>query len=488
MMNLFELDSVGYFYPQRKKPSLQKVSFSVREGEFILILGSSGSGKSTVARILGGLIPEYYGGHLEGKVFYQGKSIAECKDLRRNVGIVFQNPERQILAQCVENEITLGMENLGFPREEMGRRLNEVLGFLNLESLRHRETFTLSGGEKQRVILGAVLAMGPNTLILDEPTSQLDPKAAEEFLSILRRLHREFGYTVILIEHKIEHCYASAERVLFFDDGRLVVDDTALAFMKNAVGHQIHYVPKMTEEFQEPSRNDRWIDQQRNHAISCQNVSFSYSAKTSFLDRIDLKIHKGFITAIVGENGAGKSTLLKLLAGLIRPFSGKILIEDKPIESFLPSERVRTIGYLPQQPDDFLFNDTVEEELNFTLRSAHISEQGKLEQILNLFDIEPFRYLHPKALSVGERERVALASVWIASPKILLLDEPTRGLGPDRRSFWAAMLRQFVSVPGHTVVFVSQDIEFVAASADHVIVMDRGVVKINSTLQEISCA
>ncbi|MBI4431199.1 MAG: ATP-binding cassette domain-containing protein [Candidatus Omnitrophica bacterium] len=477
-MKIFEFESVRYFYPGAEIPALNNISFSIHRGEFVLLLGPSGGGKSTAARVLAGLIPKYYGGRLLGNVHYRGQPLSECKEFRQHVGIVFQNPERQILAHEVENEIVLGMENLGFPPQEMKQRLEQVLSLLSLGSIRFRRTDELSGGEKQKVILGAILAMGPGTLILDEPTSQLDPDGAVVFLSALQKLHRDLGYTIILIEHRTNHCFTLADRVLFFDQGRLTADATASTFAEIAAEKQSCYLPRTASRISHSSTREKPASAiETKVGISARNLSFSYAGHAPVITGVNIDIPKGCVTAIIGDNGAGKSTLLKLFAGLLKPSDGEISVSGKPINFLLPREKVLAIGYLPQQPDDFLFNDTVEEELQFSLRGADVLDHSRVEEVLRLFNLESLRSKHPRALSIGERERVALASVWITAHQILLLDEPTRGTSPDRRSFWAAMFRQYVSNSNRTVVCVSQDMDFVAECADYILILKDGILR-----------
>lgn len=257
-MKIFQINNLTYFYPERSRPALEDISLEIGEGEFVLLAGPSGSGKSTLARILSGLIPEFYGGKILGEVDFKGENIflADKKDLRRDVGIVFQDPEKQIVVGHVEREIAFGLENLGADNSLMIRRVNEVLSFLGMIPLRDRLTDTLSSGQKQKTAIGAILAMRPKVLILDEPTSQLDPVAGQEIFHILQRLNREYGLTVILIEQRLEECLPLVDRVIFMEQGKIVFDDHPRDFAQQARDGHAQYLPVIPRLFSSNGHKD----------------------------------------------------------------------------------------------------------------------------------------------------------------------------------------------------------------------------------------
>ena len=504
-MNLFDLTNVSYYYPNQDGPALDRISATIEEGEWVLVLGASGSGKSTFARLLTGLLPDFYGGTLIGNVSFRAEPLTGRQNLAREIGFVFQDTERQMLAESVMSELVFGMENLGLPPQEMRKRLAEVIGYLNLRGLCKRKTKTLSGGEKQRIVLGAILAMGPRVLVLDEPTARLDPIASEEVFQLLHKLHQDLGYTILLIEHETDCCLPLADRILYFEDGKITRDLSRHEFVSAARGKESLYLPKVTQAFQKmmcgalpvtvgegrkwlaqneppalgraeaPNRDSRHIPScSAPPAISMRNVSFSYSKETPLFQRLSLNIPAGQIVAIIGENGAGKSTLLKLAAGCVTLQTGEIRIFHENIHKLSGPLKVRTIGYLSQQPDEYLFHDTVYEELAFTLRHADLPVNGNVHDTLRLLDMDMHAQRNPRDLSVGERERVALASILVTNPKLLLLDEPTRGIEPRRKESWSKRLKQWVRKECRSVVLVTQDIELVAECADSVVMLSRG--------------
>ncbi len=251
MLALFEIEDLTYLYPGGARPALRSINLAVDEGEFLLVVGASGSGKSSLARLLAGLLPHFYGGILRGRALFKGKEIWEYdpRSLATQVGIVFQDPERQLVMASVEAELAFGLENLGLSQEEMRRRLAEVAGPLGLSSLLAEFTARLSGGQKQKVALAAVLAMQPEVLVLDEPTSQLDPRAAEEFFHIVERLNRELGYTVVLIEQRLERCFQFADRVVVLEEGEVVREGTPAEVARWGAREGLPFVPPVPRLF-----------------------------------------------------------------------------------------------------------------------------------------------------------------------------------------------------------------------------------------------
>lgn len=498
-MSLFELNRVSYYYPGVERAALDGVSLLIEEGESALILGPSGGGKSTLARVLAGFIPSFYGGRLEGNIRLRSCPLLECKDLRRSVGMVFQNPERQILAGIVERELVLGMEQLGFPPEKMRRRLLEVSEFLNLAHLWKRHTHSLSGGEKQRVVLASVLAMGPRTLVLDEVLSGLDRLAAEEVLQLLKRLCDDLGYTVIMTEHRTDLCFGFAGRVIWMKEGRIDKDLPAAEFAARIPPQERMYLPQVAQVFlgfpvsavpltvREGRGKIRefWTEEYvaehepaarspaRDTEISVSHIYFGYQGAAPLFRDLSLNIPCG-VTAILGENGAGKSTLLKLMAGFLKPVAGQIRLGEKEIAQLKHGDQIRVVGYLSQAPDDYLIHDTVREELLFTLKNAGMPLPGRTDEVLVEFGIQDFGDRNPRDLSVGERLLVALASVYVADPRILLLDEPTRGLDPEWKLRLGGWIRRFAQGGRRAAVLVTQDLEFAAEYAEFVILLSRG--------------
>lgn len=486
---------------------MRNINLVVEEGEFLLIAGESGSGKSTLARVLAGLIPHFYGGRLDGRLTYRGTEVSLMKrgQLAREVGIVFQDPEKQLVATGVEAELAFGLENLGLPPEEIGRRLAEVMTFLNLTGVRYADTARLSGGQKQRVALAAVLAMQPKVLILDEPTSQLDPVAAEELLGFLKRLNEDTGLTVILVEQRLERCFHLVNRVLYLENGRIVFDGSPGETARWVTGKGLPFVPPVArfwamagfspvpvtvKEGRDilrrilPARQNGEVSRthpptaKANRAAkkapgktpkveseeiltALERVWFVYPDGTEALRDVKLTVAPGEFLAILGPNGAGKSTLLRVIAGLLKPGRGRVTGLNNGEKT---GPKAMNVAYLSQNPNDYLLRDTVEEELLFTLRNFRLPDDGVVDRVLAELRLEPYRRAHPRDLSGGERQRVALASMLVAGPGLLLLDEPTRGMDYRLKSDLGQMLRRRAA-EGAGVVLVTHDVEFVAQYA-----------------------
>jgi len=495
-----------YFYPDSERPALNGISLGIEEGEFVLVAGASGSGKSSLARVLAGLIPDFYGGRFGGRVYFQGREMRgiDRRKLARQVGMVFQDPEKQLVMTGVEAEIAFGLENLGLPQKEMFRRVAEVISFLGLTESRQEFTASLSGGQKQKLVLAAVLAMQPQVLILDEPTSQLDPVAAEDFFNLVKRLNEEMGFTIILVEQRLERCFHLADRVVIMEEGRVVQDgdpDQAARWAVRSGGSLIPPVarffsalgfPSLPVTVKEGRRQLRQLfsgwpvsgrpglrkapasrSTGQTPLVEVKKLWFTYPNSREALQDINLKVNAGEFVAILGENGAGKSTLLKNVVGLLQPGRGKVLIKGSDISKNRGRHPGRLVAYLSQNPNDYLFQDTVEDELLFTLKNFGMEDDGIVDELLEELQIGCHRRVNPRDLSSGERQRVALASVLVTRPELLVLDEPTRGLDYRLKAGLGGFLAGRAAA-GAGVVLVTHDVEFAAEYASRVIMMFAG--------------
>ncbi len=516
---MIELDHVTYTYPAlpgdgEPRPALCDLSLQVDEGEFLLVVGPSGSGKSTLLRCLNGLVPHFYGGTFRGRVRVGGRDPVTVgpRGMSDLVGFVFQDPEAQFVVDTVEDELAFAMENLGLPQALMRKRVEEVLDQLGLAPLRARRISTLSGGEKQRVAIAAVLTLQPRILVLDEPTSQLDPQAAEEVLVVLRQLNQDLGLTVVLSEHRLERVVQYADRVLAlsYPGGpvRLGTPAEVLAAIGQTpplitLGKKLGWQPlpltikdgrpfarALLQEVDRRSGEQTTPPEPRPAPavaplVSVRNLWFRYNGHEA-LRGVNLEVRPGEFVALMGRNGSGKTTLLKHLVGLLRPGQGEVLVAGLDTRRAPVEEVARRVGYVPQDPGSLLFAETLQEELAFTLRSHGLLNpqawQGA-EGLLRRLGLSDFARRDPRDLSGGERQRAALAAILVAEPEVILLDEPTRGLDYGQKETLADLLRR-ERARGRAVIMATHDVELAASCADRVVMLAEGEVVVDGPTRE----
>lgn len=495
-----EFTHVRYSYPGATKPALGDLSFRLAAGEFVLVAGPSGAGKSTLLRCINGLVPHFSGGVLHGSIRVHGLDpvTATPQGMSRHVGFVFQDPEAQFVMDRVEDEIAFALENAAMPPQEMRVRVEETLDLLDLAPLRERALATLSGGERQRVAIAAALALRPAVLVLDEPTSQLDPKSAEDVLSALARLNADLGLTVVLAEHRLERGLPFADRLLYLPAGGTapLLDEPCVVLQEMEQTPPLVRVAKglgwspLPLTVKEGLRHSRGIQlaplppsEQHQPAtgqaplLRAQGVTVRYGAQP-VLRGVDLELAAGEIVAILGRNGSGKTTLLRSLVGLVRPQAGRIWVRGRASTEMDVAEICRHVGYLPQDPNTLLFADTVAAELAVTLRNHGYPPQGgpiAPETLLHRLGLAALADAYPRDLSVGERQRVALAAILVTKPAALLLDEPTRGLDYGAKADLARLLTAWRS-DGMGIAVVTHDVELAAQLADRVVLMSQGEI------------
>jgi energy-coupling factor transport system ATP-binding protein len=499
---MITVEGLTYTYPGASRPALRDLSVHVDEGAFALLMGPSGAGKSTLLRAINGLVPHFSGGRYRGRVVVDGLEPVHAtpQAMSRRVGFVFQNPEAQFVVDRVEDEIAFALENAGLPRQEMRVRVEETLDLLDLAPLRDRPLATLSGGEQQRVAIAAALALRPRILVLDEPTSQLDPKSAEDVLTSLVRLNEDLALTVVLSEHRLERVLRYCDQLIALEeDGSLaaagdpeeVLDQVALTPPLVTVAKALDWRPRpltvkdgrrFARRVEVPPRAPkegpaRPAPESRREILRVEDLRFSYGAVHA-LHGVSLRVAPGELVALMGRNGAGKSTLFNCVVGLLKPDGGRIAVDGKSVVGEATADVCRRVGYLPQNPDALLFADTVREELLVTLENHGLAEGSApvpLEDLLRTLGLAEERDAYPRDLSVGQRQRVALGAVTVTKPGLLLLDEPTRGLDYPTKRALVALLRRWQSA-GTGVVLSTHDVELASQAADRVVILSQGQV------------
>lgn len=497
-MELLQVENLSFRYPKAEQNALEEIGFSVQSGEFIVLCGPSGCGKTTLLRLLKKELSP--AGEMSGQITYQGAPQEALVDAGA-IGFVQQNPESQIVTDKVWHELAFGLENMGVPTEVIRRRVGEMASFFGIQGWFRQKTDELSGGQKQLLNLASVMVMQPDLLILDEPTSQLDPIAAADFIATLQKINREFGLTILLAEHRLEEVFPIADRVLVLEKGRILLDDDphkiGLRLSDLQPNHpMLHALPSAVRIWQglnmaEPcpltvregrdflerhftSRAETLptseIPEAGETAVELKNVWFRYEKDLpDVLRGVSLKVHRGEIFCVLGGNGAGKTTALNVIAGLDRAYRGKVLIGGTPIKDYKGSTLYRNnLALLPQNPQTVFVKDTVRADLSEILETMEIPKKERAAQMQAVADklgISDLLDRHPYDLSGGEQQKSALAKVLLSEPKILLLDEPTKGIDAFSKQNLREILRE-LKQDGITVILVTHDVEFAAEAAD----------------------
>jgi energy-coupling factor transport system ATP-binding protein len=424
---LVAVDGLSFSYPSAP-PALRDVSLALEPGEVVALLGPSGSGKSTLLRALAGLVPHFHGGRFAGRVVVAGLDTRRARpaELAGTVATVFQDPEDQVIMTIVANEVAFGLENLGVEPGQIWPRVERSLDAVDALHLWGRKTVELSGGELQRVCLASALALEPQLLLLDEPTSQLDPETAALFLSAIERL----GATVVLSEHRVTRALELASRVVFLDGGRVLLDAPRAEAVEWLSAERPLYAGACVYQTQATSGAV---------VAALRGVSYSYRPALPVLDGVDLELRRGEIVALEGPNGSGKTTLARIAAGLVEPQAGTVELRGRA-------------GYLSQDPGRYLIKETALAEVALAVNWDEQRAGAALDRV----GLGWAANRHPRDLSSGERERLALASVAVAEPDLLILDEPTRGLDPERKAALGHWLQEYAA-SGKAVLLSTHD-------------------------------
>ena len=501
----FEIKDLSFKYPKTDRYSLKDINLTINEGEYLTLCGKSGSGKTTLMRHLKTVLTPF--GERSGKIFFEGEELSLINQRVQSgkIGYVMQNPDNQIVTDKVWHELAFGLESLGCDQRTMRLRVAEMASYFGIQKWFHRNVSELSGGQKQLLNLASIMAMQPTVLILDEPTSQLDPIAASDFLNTVRKINLELGTTIIISEHRLEDVFPCADRVAVLDEAHLIACDTPKKIgnlLKSSNDDMFAALPSpmqifygaestlecpltvregrtwLSEEFKDIQINENSIPEEEaleeviEPAIEMKEVWFRYEKNSEdILKGVDLAVPKGKLFAIVGGNGTGKSTTIKAMCNICTPYRGKVKINGKDIRKYKGSELFeRLLAMLPQDPQSLFVKKTVLEDLLEMLSDKKMNTDEK-EELINKVakdcNIMSLLKSHPYDLSGGEQQRAALAKVMLCEPKILLLDEPTKGIDNFFKLQLSEVLRNLMK-NGVTIVMVSHDIEFCAKYADSV--------------------
>ena len=520
-MESIRIENLSFAYPTREDKALDNVNLSVKQGEFVLLCGKSGCGKTTLLRMLKTAIAPF--GETEGKIYFKGRLLEDCttREQASAIGFVMQNPDNQIVTDKVWHELAFGLESLGYKTSEIRTRVAEMASFFGIQTWFYKNVTELSGGQKQLLNLASVMVMQPLLLILDEPTSQLDPIAAGEFLNTLKKINRELGTTVILTEHRLEDAFPMADRVIVMDDGKIIVDE-----IPEKVGEilksQNHHIYKalptsvrvhgsvenslpcpMTvrdgriwlEEYSKVNVLNREIipkdkvPDNTDTVIEIKDAYFRYKKDLpDVVKGFSLSVSKGELFCLVGGNGTGKTTALSLISGLNMPYRGEVLIKGQMV-SKIQNPYNGLLGVLPQNPGSIFVKKTVYLDLMEILSERKLSQEEKEQKVQNialLCRIEKLLDSHPYDLSGGEQQRAALAKVLLMEPEILLLDEPTKGMDAHFKEEFADILMD-LKANGVTILMVSHDIEFCAEYADRCALVFDGSITSSGAPREFFC-
>ena len=485
-MESYSFKNVDFTYPEGEKKALRNISFAVQQGEFVILCGPSGCGKSTLLRHLKSCLTPH--GLFSGEIRYQGKLLCEMsqREQAQQIGFVLQSPENQVVTDKVWHELAFGLESLGYDTPTIRRRVAEIAAFFGIENWFYKNVTELSGGQKQLLSLASVMAMQPGVLVLDEPTAQLDPIAAADFLALLGKINRELGTTIILTEHRLEEAFPFATRVIVMDEGAVLCDDkpenvglqlkdkgsgmflamptamrvwaaveTKLSCPQTIRDGSCFLSQRVEEEALLPLAEKAPPTYPEDITLQCDDLWFRYEKDSpDVVKGFSLKLRRGEFYAILGGNGAGKSTTLKVISGLCAAYRGDVRLQGK-------------LGHLPQNPQTLFVKRTVREDLYEVFRGEKIpkeTQDAQVARIVELCGLREFLDRHPYDISGGEQQRTALAKVLLTAPDILLLDEPTKGFDAEFKVTFALILRRLVAA-GTTILMVSHDVPFCAEYA-----------------------
>lgn len=494
-MEILSIKDLTFSYPNKENFALQNVNLSINSGDFVVVCGQSGSGKTTLLRMLKKEIAPH--GEKQGAVYYKGEDVEKLDDKisAQKIGFVFQKPDQQIVTDKVWHELAFGLESLGYDSDYIRLRVGEMANYFGITSLFRKKTTELSGGQKQLMNLASVMAMSPDVIILDEPTSQLDPITANDFITTLKKINDELGLTVIIIEHRLQEVFPIADKVAVMEDGKVICYDTPRNVCEKLSNHPMSQgFPSAVRIWQKSGSKGECpltVKEGRNFInlnfserklplrntipntediITLKDVFFRYEkGGNDILSGTNLSIKKGEHFCILGGNGSGKTTTLKILAGLLKPYRGKVIIDNNKMTKKTTVDFNRLgVAMLPQNPESVFLKSRVIDDYTELCKIKEIEKsayEDKINSVAEKLGINDLLENHPYDLSGGEIQKCALGKVLISKPKILLLDEPTKGVDAYSKLSLSKILQEIKS-DGVTIITVTHDVEFASIVAD----------------------
>lgn len=494
-MEILSIKDLTFSYPNKENFALQNVNLSINRGDFVVVCGQSGSGKTTLLRMLKKEIAPH--GEKQGAVYYKGEDVEKLDDKisAQKIGFVFQKPDQQIVTDKVWHELAFGLESLGYDSDYIRLRVGEMANYFGITSLFRKKTTELSGGQKQLMNLASVMAMSPDVIILDEPTSQLDPITANDFITTLKKINDELGLTVIIIEHRLQEIFPIADKVAVMEDGKVICYDTPRNVCEKLSNHPMSQgFPSAVRIWQKSGSKGECpltVKEGRNFInlnfserklplrntipntediITLKDVFFRYEkGGNDILSGTNLSIKKGEHFCILGGNGSGKTTTLKILAGLLKPYRGKVIIDNNKMTKKTTADFNRLgVAMLPQNPESVFLKSRVIDDYTELCKIKGIEKsdyEDKINSVSEKLGIKDLLENHPYDLSGGEIQKCALGKVLISKPKILLLDEPTKGVDAYSKLSLSKILQEIKS-EGVTIITVTHDVEFASIVAD----------------------